>query len=83
MTTFLLVLIDCAWKKFLIRCLAHMPWISKTMQEHAKKRTKLNRKQLNRLQKIYGEQELELKQAASNVVKAKLNDGQYRLMRKL
>lgn len=75
MLLFLMVLVDCAWKKLLIRGWGCLPCINKIQKRALEKRKILSERKLKLLKRIYGEQKLELKKAASEMVKEKLANG--------
>ena len=66
MFVFLLILLDCVSKKYLINCCLSLN----------KEKKRLGRRNLENAKNIYEEKKLELKKAASDVVKEKLKDGQ-------
>ena len=68
MLLFLIVLVDCAWKKLLLRCVGQFSCFQATKKLKVKG-------SVRKVKKIYQKFEKELKMSSSNVIKSRLEDG--------
>ena len=67
MVLFILILVDCLWKQLLKRCFQYLLPNLKT--------EKVELKTMKEVKKVYARHEVDLKKAASDVVKKRLADG--------
>ena len=75
MVFFLLVLLCCVFKKQLINCFGCLPFSILGCLRFNRMKKRLKGDNLEKAKNIYEEQKLEIKKAASDVIKEKLKDG--------